>query len=366
MKKILGCIMLFIVLSVYASDRILGVWDWKITNGYDPRKCKIFFKRNGLAIYKMPDVRPVSAKWHMHGDTLIISSEKFIWDRKFEQDFAFSYQLWHDPNYSPDNRGKLLESPGEKEIYILNDSFLIPLGKHEYGLLQKTEEDSIAFSKFNPYLVSSEYYRPVNFTWIPFHDIQHNTQSIYAAQNNDSLLREAMKQAKSNKRKISHLLEDIPNVIDSIEFKLVDFNAVDYFAIDRKAFDSTFDSLLKKESSEHQIIHIMTADTNLISTFCGYLLKSVPFPSEAVQITPNNAWRQSNGNVGSTGIYTDKRLNNDPLEVRGKIVIYHNGNPIICFISRYSIDYKSHRYELSSEMHLFLYLLNIMAEYWGK
>ena len=119
-----------------------------------------------------------------------------------------------------------------------------------------------------------------------------------------------------------------------------------------------------ENQAEHnyEIMHIMTKDKQIISWYCELIKESVPYPSEAVQITPNNAWRQSRGDSAENrGIYTNRLHNNDPLEVRGKIVIYYNGGQIVCFVSKLSLDFKSHRYEQSYGHARFLYHLNYPA-----
>ena len=362
MKKIVGIILIFVCVSIYASDNVLGVWDWHTTENRDVREAKVLFREDNSAIYKVCGVEPVLAKWEIKGDTIMVTSDKFIWDAKFEQEFPFEYQQWYDSIYSPYERGKLLESPGETETYLLKDTLLIPNNHFEKGWLKKSSTDS---SDFKDYIPGAKTYICILNGLPPshYHDIQLNAQSKHKPVKSDSLLTKSLRFSQfSDRQKQRGLLENLPQNIDSIEFKLIDIGGLYdvYFAIDRKAFDKTFDYLVENQAEHnYEIMHIMTKDKQIISWYCELIKESVPYPSEAVQITPNNAWRQSRGDSAENrGIYTNRLHNNDPLEVRGKIVIYYNVGQIVCFVSKLSLDFKSHRYEQSYGHARFLYHLN--------
>ena len=362
MRELISVILFNVILFTYASDRIIGVWDWH-SNDNDIRNAKVLFRPDCTAIYKIWGVDSIEAKWELVGkDTLVVSSDNFIWDYRYHEIFPHEYELWFDSIYSPYARGKLLDTPGDTEVYILKDSLLIPINKHEHGWLAKSSIDSLTFVNYKP---STKQFvcRLNNIPVSRYHDFLMNTTSKHIAQKNDSLLIKSIEYTRNIGRlKPIHLLTDLPHEIDSIEFKVVDiYGELDYFAIDRKAFDKTFDYLLENtEEHKYKVTHIITKDSITISLLCGLLKESVPFPSEAVLITPNNAWRQSHGDEGNHGIYTDKNLNNDPLEVRGKIIIYSNGRQIVSFISRLSIDILSHRYEQSNRMARFLFMMEAL------
>lgn len=362
MRKLIFVILFNIILLTYASDRICGVWDW-YSNDNDIRNAKVLFRPDCTAIYKIWGVDSIEAKWELVGkDTLVVSSDNFIWDYRYHEIFPHEYELWFDSIYSPYVCGKLLDSPGDTEVYTLKDSLLIPINKHEQGWLKKSSIDSLAFVNYKPN-AKQFVCRLNNIPVSHYHDFLMNTNSGHIAQNKDSLLIKSIEYTRNQGRiKPLHLLADLPREIDSIEFKMVDvYGDYDYFAIDRKAFDQTFDSLLDNtEDSKYKVTHIITKDSIVISLICELLKESIPFPSEAVQITPNNAWRQSYGYKGNYGIYTDKNLNNDPLEVRGKIIIYSNGRQIVSFISPLSIDILSHRYEQSNRMARFLFMMEAL------
>lgn len=362
MRELISVILFNVILFTYASDRIIGVWDWH-SNGNDIREAKVLFRRDGIAIYKIWGVDPIEAKWELVGkDTLVVCSDYFIWDYRYHEMFPNEYELWYDSIYSPYVRGKLLDSPGDTEVYILKDSLLIPINKHEHGWLKNSSIDSLTFHNYKPstkQFVCRLNNNPVSY----YHDFLMNTTSKHIAQKNDSLLIKSIEYTRNpGRNKPLNLLADLPREIDSIEFKMVDvYGDHDYFAIDRKAFDQTFDYLLDNtDDRKYKVTHIITKDTIVISLLCELLKESIPFPSEAVQITPNNAWRQSHGDEGNHGIYTDKNLNNDPLEVRGKIIIYSNGRQIVSFISPLSIDILSHRYEQSNRMARFLFMMEAL------
>lgn len=179
-----------------------------------------------------------------------------------------------------------------------------------------------------------------------------------------TMLNHAHLMISNNSGKLERILEELPIQIDSIEIKYVTFRDFRkaYFAIDRKAFDQTFEYLREVPYNGIQTNHIKSSDNRFISQFVTYFQTSRPFSSEAMTITPRNAWRQSKGyNTNSHGIIQSKAENVDPIEVRGKMSFFSNGKMINCFFSQFTIDYGNHRYEMPPELHYFLFFYNIGA-----
>lgn len=361
MRKLVFVILLNMILFTYASDRIVGVWDWVGDKGSDIREAKVQFCPDGNAFYKISNTNPIKAKWKLLGvDTLVVTSDSFIWDPRFIEFEPNEFQYSYDVEYSPQENGKLLCCSGYNEIYILkaNEAILIPIGKKEKGFLKKTDMSDALFENYTPHKT------PCLLNH--YAEIEGRPISRHAALKNDNIIKatmDAFPQKEPNLK--SHLLENLPNRIDSIEFKLIDYFHIyiytksDYLAVDRKGFDEVFDYLIENDSNKQALIHITTADSTLISQFCDLLDESVPFPSEAIITTPNNAYRQSRG---GNNIYTERTQNIDPIEVRAKVILYHDDAVTNCYLSMRSIDYKAHRYALSKRMFDFFFLLYVKWE----
>lgn len=350
---------------LYSTDRIAGVWNWDNTKTILGQKmesypdAKVLFNADGTAVYKQSGVEPVKASWVLEGDTLIVSSNNFIWDIKYLKagdGFMFSYDI----NYPPEKNGKLLNCPGEKEIYILHSdsALLVPIDSKETGCLRKSNLTKDDFNKYTPHhalqLVNS-------FDIHKYTEIEGKPQRRHTPRVIDPAFIDRINPFPIE-GKIDSLLEQLPEKIDSIEIKVLELDRYiyDYFAIDRRAFDKTFDYLLEhNDSNGYNIDYVLIKDSTLISRFCDYLKYNRPFPAEAISITPNNAYRQSRGDTGNFGIYTERSQNNDPLEVRGKIIIYSNNEVINCYMSHDSFDFKSHRYNQSSLLEFFFIVLTL-------
>lgn len=361
MARILTIMLLMVTPIVsYSSERIEGVWDWyqydQIRRSDVARcsKAKLLFESNGNAIYKLPGKVPITAQWKLCGDTLTVTSENFIWDFRFYQ-FGFEFFKTVDYDYPPEKNGKLLSNPGEYESYIIQtDSILFPIDNDRIGWLKKSD---MTQDEFLHYDVSTMY------DFYVYRNIEGKTYSNAIPEHDDYGLKKILECSYPATQDVNprpHLLEEIPSKIDSIGFKLINFFQPfdEYFAIDRKAFDKTYDYLLEHDDSA-ELTYITTKDSTIISQLCEMLNDIKPFPTEAVSITPNNAYRQSRGDTGYHGIYTDRRQNNDPIEVRGKIILYSGNETINCYLSTQSIDYMNYRYEISHRLYLFLFYLEI-------
>lgn len=139
--------------------------------------------------------------------------------------------------------------------------------------------------------------------------------------------------------------------IDSVEIKLINWDTPismsEYYAIDRKAFDQTFEYL--KNNGNNKLSYLKLTDSLAVSLFEILLNVTLePFPSEGVIDTPTIVFRNSNGFDKNNGIITNQLKNKDPLEVRGKLIIYTNCSKIEGYFSNLNIDILNHRYRLGN------------------
>lgn len=338
-------------------DLLIGVWNWE--NLQDRRDIKVLFRADGTAVYKISNTAPITAKWQLNGDELIVTSPDFTWDYVYKQIISLSFeQVMENWDDEPFSKGKILDIKGDLEKYRLDEEnlTLIPIKNSTSGLLKKEGLTEYEFEKFIPgdcpagggraFYLESELLIP-------------HRPSLFVVKN-DSILSQTFDQiSKFPKAPITNqkILDCLPEKIDSIEFKFIDMWEVHerYFAIDRKAFDDTFD-YLKLNKTNHVLIDIVTCDSTHIAKIVEFFKTLKPFPTEAIKITPYNVWRNSIGfNDTNFGIITQQEQAIDPIETRGKITLFSQNETIVCYCSMFSIDYKNHRYELSPGLFNFLF-----------
>lgn len=149
--------------------------------------------------------------------------------------------------------------------------------------------------------------------------------------------------------------------VDSIEIKMIDWGVIHHkhLSIERAFFDKTF-NYLSEDSSKYQLTHFKTNKNVVINLITAILNTTLePFPSDGVFITPHQALRNSKERNAETGIILNKHLTDDPLEIRGKISLYMQGNTVDLFFSFLSIDIFNNRYRISQSLYHFLMNITI-------
>lgn len=148
--------------------------------------------------------------------------------------------------------------------------------------------------------------------------------------------------------------------IDSIEIKLIDWNIKHngYYGIDRKAFDQTFEYL--KDSNQATLAYAKIHEKSTIELLAFLFDFSInPYPIEAIQLTPNEIQNQSIGFFNNCGIMDGTATNGDPLEIRGKIIIYTNNNCTTdIYLSNFSLDVLNYRFSMGEALYQFIQFIN--------
>lgn len=150
--------------------------------------------------------------------------------------------------------------------------------------------------------------------------------------------------------------------LDSVDIKLIywDKYTDEYYGIDRKAFEQTFDYLYGDTIHHKSLVHIKIKDiVSLLMFHCLISWTIEPFPTDGISIYPNEIMRRSNGFDSNFGIMERKATNDDPLEIRGKLVLYTQDGRIDAYISLRSIDILNHRYRLGKALEDFFWNLSV-------
>jgi len=355
---LIGLLSLVSTFSLIGDNWLYGAWEWNSES--DPRDIKVLFKDNGNVIYKISNLDPIIANWELSDSLLTITSENFVWDYEYAQIFPGLFHRIEKVEKLPFNKGKILPIKGDIEKYRIKSSGdLEPINSICGGVLTKIKMEESEFKAYTPrrvphgYLLDSEM------------NIPHKSSVI--ATKKDSLFRECLDMvnkihSRHEQYKTQQLLDKMPEKIDSIEIKLIGYSPYghEYFAIDRRAFDKTFDYLIATSNNKYALVDCIIDDANLISYIVNLLQNMQPYPSEAIKNTPYNVWRSCKGfSDDDYGIITDEKKSIDPIETQGKITIFSEEEIIVCFLSPLSIDYKNHRYILSSELAYILWFLNL-------
>lgn len=359
MKKI---IVLFVIslLPIQIVANVVGVWDWHCPE--DPREIKIILNNDSTAIYKISNIEPINAKWEKSNDTINIRSENFVWDYKYKElIFPKNFIKIPDDKYMPNLYGKVLKSGGYTESYIYDskNQILVPISIADNGYFSKSEMSKKEFEKFIPIKISDllfDYYIETEIE-------EPNINNPEAKQMDDiyTVLQQA-KEADNSAQATLGLLTPLPSKVDSIQIMLINYGIPlnHYFAIDRQAFNQTFEYL--KNDTSYNLVNLISNDPVFIDNFCKLMTNLQPFPTEGIFITPNNVWRSCKGFKYNHGIILEYNPNIEPLEIRGKLILFSDEQNISCYFSNLSIDYKNHRYILSKTLSSFFLFLSILNE----
>lgn len=139
--------------------------------------------------------------------------------------------------------------------------------------------------------------------------------------------------------------------VDSINIKLIDWwtTGFGYYGINRYQFDDAFSITKanrdKREYKSISLFEITIKDKMSVYLFITILNRLEPYKENKIKMLPAEVMERSKANTTKDGFMSGYSRNDDPIETRGKMVIFMQKEEIIAYMSRTTIDIFNYSYK---------------------